>query len=84
MTNHNLKCWLEPFEEIVQGKKRFEYRFNDRNYKVGDLLILCEWDPKKEDYTGRVLRKRVVSILKEGFGLAKGYCVMSIGEESEL
>jgi len=75
---HDLKCWIDPFEEIRSGKKKFEYRLNDRNYEVGDELHLNEWDPVLKKYTGRYVYKRVTSILQKGFGLPDGYCIMSI------
>ena len=28
-------------QAILKGEKRFEVRFNDRNYKKGDFLYLC-------------------------------------------
>lgn len=75
---HELKCWNEPFEEIISGKKKFEFRLNDRNYNVGDELQLNEWDPVRQKYTGRVTYQVVTSILRKGFGLPEGYCIMSI------
>jgi len=80
MTTHDLKCWIDPFNAVASGKKRFEFRLNDRNYKVGDELILREWDPVNKCYTGRpVIRRYITYILTEGFGLPDGYCIMSLG-----
>lgn len=45
MKTHELKCWSESFVGIVDGKKRFEYRKDDRQYEVGDLLQLKEFVP---------------------------------------
>ncbi|VEF93151.1 Domain of Uncharacterised Function with PDB structure [Streptococcus pseudoporcinus] len=47
MTQHMLKCYPEYFEAIMDGTKTFEYRYNDRDFKVGDELLLREYDPKK-------------------------------------
>jgi hypothetical protein len=80
MKLHELKCWSEPFNEIVNGMKKFEYRLNDRNYEVGDILYLREWIPDTKNYTGCVITKSVTSILKTGFGLPEGYCIMSLGD----
>jgi hypothetical protein len=85
MTRHDLKCWRVPFDEIRRKKKKFEFRFNDRDYKVGDELVLHEWDHIDKFFTGNVLYENyVISILTEGFGLPEGYCIMSLGEKSEL
>ena len=40
-----LKTHNQYFGKIVSGRKRFEYRFNDRNYQVGDPLILVDYTP---------------------------------------
>lgn len=78
MKIHDIKCWKEPFEAIESGDKTFEYRFNDRNYEVGDVLHLLEWDHISHEYTGNILWKEVSYILKSGYGLPDGYCIMSI------
>lgn len=78
MQIHDLKCWCEPFTAISNGDKAFEYRFNDRNYNVGDLLHLNEWDHVSCEFTGRSLWKEVTYVLRSGFGLPEGYCIMSI------
>jgi hypothetical protein len=58
MTRHALKCWPEFFQAIADGRKSFEIRVNDRNYQVGDILVLCEWNPELAIYTGRKLVRR--------------------------
>jgi hypothetical protein len=39
---HELKCDHDQFELILMGKKKFDVRFNDRDFQVGDILILHE------------------------------------------
>lgn len=39
-TVHVLKTDIEFFEHVVNGNKRFEVRFNDRNFKAGDIGVL--------------------------------------------
>ena len=48
---HELKTYPKYFQETIEGNKLFEIRKNDRNFKVGDVLLLKEWDNIK--YTGR-------------------------------
>lgn len=80
MTEHELKTWPEFFESVSSGRKPFEVRKNDRDFKVGDVLILKEWDPEKELYSGRVLYKTVTYLLPGGsFGIDPDYCVMGLG-----
>lgn len=75
-----LKCWPEPFQAVVDGTKRAEWRKEDgRPFEVGDVLTLSEWDPEKEAYTGR-FQHVIVSHLVRGpeFGIPEGYVMMSI------
>ncbi|WP_141671993.1 DUF3850 domain-containing protein, partial [Gilliamella apicola] len=44
MTTHELKIKSEYFMDVTQCQKRAEIRYNDRNYKVGDILVLNEID----------------------------------------
>lgn len=75
---HELKTLPEYFEEVFMGHKNFEARKNDRDYKLGDTLILKEFESHK-GYTGRQLARTVNYILHGGkFGIEEGYCVMSI------
>ena len=67
MTVIKKKIWLEYFEAVASGKKKFELRLNDFEIKEGDTLVLEEWDPKPKKYTGytgRKIEKRVSYILK--------------------
>ena len=75
---HVLKCHPKPFAELRLLRKTFEWRRNDRNYQVGDLLYLQEWDPETGEFTGSLLRLYVNSIMTEGFGLPEGFCIMSV------
>jgi ASC-1-like (ASCH) protein len=58
------KTWPEFFELVRTGKKNFDLRLADFDLKEGDTLILEEWDPETEKYTGRTLEKKVKYILK--------------------
>lgn len=80
MTNieHFLKTHPEPFRATETGVKRFEFRRNDRNFVVGDTLVLQEFTPE-QGYSGKEIRRSVDYILHSGFGLPDGYCIMSLG-----
>jgi Domain of unknown function (DUF3850) len=76
---HELKCWPPQFKATRRGVKLFEYRKNDRNFTVSDILILREWEPGDEAYTGHVYHVRVLYVLRgPDFGVPDGFCVMSI------
>jgi len=53
MTEHQLKTWPGFFAGLADGTKTAEVRRNDRNFKVGDLLTLREFNAELDDYTGR-------------------------------
>jgi len=58
------KVWPEYYQAILEGKKNFELRLADFEVNVGDALILREWDPKTEEYSGRQLEKEVTYVGK--------------------
>jgi hypothetical protein len=77
----DLKVWPEFFEKLKSGAKTFELRKNDRGYEVGDTLLLREWNPLMECYTGEALRRRVTYIFRgPGFGIEEGYAVLALKE----
>lgn len=80
MKTHQLKCWPEYFEALLNGTKTFEFRQNDRDFKVGDILNLQEYSPTKMSYTGRSLQFKVTYILygQSIKGINDHYCIMSI------
>ena len=53
------KIWPKYFETILSGEKTFELRLADWDCKENDILVLKEWDPEKEKYTGRKVEKQV-------------------------
>ena len=75
---HELKIKPEYFQAVWDGKKKAELRKDDRDYHVGDVLILYEWNG--EEYTGSAIAVRVTHILRDcaEYGLADGYCILSI------
>jgi len=58
------KTWPEYFEKVLSGEKNFELRLADWGCRPGDVLVLCEWDPKTKGYTGRQIEKEVSCIVK--------------------
>jgi len=70
-----LKTVPSYFMQVAKGVKNFELRKNDRNFKVGDLVILDEWDG--EDYTGLHFGPLEITYVLPGgiFGLPKDLCI---------
>ena len=58
------KTWPELFEAVLSGKKNFDLRLNDFDVNEGDTLILEEYDPKTQEYTGRKIEKKVTFVSK--------------------
>jgi len=44
---HALKTWPEYFQAVAERGKTFEVRKADRPFKVGETLLLQEWDNVK-------------------------------------
>lgn len=49
---HEVKSWPPFFDAIRDGRKPFDVRYNDRGYRIGDTLLLREWEPVKGIYSG--------------------------------
>ena len=45
MVTYKLRTYNPYFTDSWEGRKSFDIRQNKRNYKVGDILILQEYDP---------------------------------------
>jgi ParB family transcriptional regulator, chromosome partitioning protein len=75
---HFLKIWPAFFAQITSGKKTCELRKNDRGFKVGHMLCLQEFDPKRKIYTGLETQVSVTGIIENFKGLERGYCILSI------
>lgn len=74
---HELKIYPNFFNAIASGKKLFEIRKNDRDFQVGDVILLRERDRIK--YSGRSLLVRITYKLDDEFiGLAPGYTALGI------
>ncbi len=83
---HALKTWPEYYKEVVSGNKTFEVRKNDRSFKVGDTLLLQEWNPAGYgNYTGEEHFAQITYILHGGaFGIDKEYLVMGIKDKENF
>ena len=79
---HRLKSWPDQFKDVIAGKKKHEYRENDRDFKIGDTIILKEFDPELCQYTGNSFIVKICYITAGAqFGIPPGYCILSIVPE---
>ena len=82
---HYLKIKPEYYKDVECGLKTFELRKNDRNFQVGDILMLIKLDDEGNE-TDQVTRVKVTYILKDcpQYGLKDGYAILGIAEESRI
>lgn len=71
---HQLKIMPEYFRAVQRKQKRFEIRKNDRDYKIGDSLLLQEYSGDR--YTGNEIGA-VITYMTD-YAQRKGYVVMGI------
>lgn len=80
MTEHRLKTWPDSFQSVWDEVKAYELRKNDRDFQVGDILFLQEYDPQQMRYEGRWIRAEVTYMTRPGDfpGLEEGNVIMSL------
>lgn len=80
MKHHNLKLFTKYFQHVIDGNKRSELRYNDRDYQVGDIVTLHEGQPALNadgfEYTGRKISGRISHI--DDYGCQAGYVNLSL------
>lgn len=59
---HRLKTWSDSFRATLEGRKSHEVRLNNRDFAVDDTIVLCEWLPAEEQYTGREIEAKILFI----------------------
>lgn len=87
---HELKILPEYFEAVRTGIKTFEVRKKDRDFKVGDVLMLKEFNLQEKYetiegaetyFSGRKVLRQITYIFKdelESMGLNKDYVILGI------
>lgn len=78
---HELKTNPDPFGFILTNEKKAEFRKMDRDFKIGDTLILKEYNPFTA-YTGRYLLRKITHI-QIGYGIPEGFAMLSIRKLSQ-
>jgi Domain of unknown function (DUF3850) len=75
-TLHELKLWPQYFSAVMNREKTFEIRKNDRNFKIGDVLLLKEYNSSAKRYTGRKVLRTITYITD--YAQQDEYVVMGI------
>ena len=85
MNTHKLKTWPEYFDAVALGRKTFEVRKKDRDYRVGDMLVLQKYDPISEKYLKQEIRFYISYIL-DSFEIAlhNDYCIIGLSDKRPL
>lgn len=85
VNHHHIKSWSHFFKAIKAGKKLHDLRPDDRDYKIGDVCVLQEYDNIEGRYTGDEVRAeityitdRVVPCALSSAVLQPGYCILSL------
>jgi Domain of unknown function (DUF3850) len=53
----------EYFVAVLSGRKKFEVRINDRDFKEGDKIYLKEYSHEQDKYSGRQIEAKIGYIL---------------------
>ena len=77
---HNIKLEIKFCDAVLNGKKTFEVRKNDRNYKRGDLIKFVPVTsgfhiPLEHPIMNKTYE---ITYVLSGWGIEKGFCVFSI------
>ena len=76
---HELKILPEYFNEVQSHNKQFELRKDDRDYRVGDWILLKEFE--NGSYTGRECGCFGITYILRNcpeYRLADGYCIIGL------
>lgn len=80
MTRHELKIYKPYADAIVDGRKTFEVRLNDRGYNAGDIVVFevvdeCHIHCITHPLQGKEYR---IDYIHSGLGMENDYVVFSI------
>jgi hypothetical protein len=85
MSIHHVKSWPHQFAAVSGGYKTAELRKNDREYNIGDVMVLHEYDPATGVYSGRTADVEITHKLDKDnlcavskLALSDEYAVLSV------
>lgn len=79
MATHRLKILDSFANDVLDGSKSFELRYNDRNYQRGDYVkfVVVDEDGDRQTHPLNDVLFRVVYVLG-GWGLKDGYVALGL------
>lgn len=78
MAHHDLKLDDIYYADSETGKKPFEIRKDDRNYKVGDTITLNRWNRITSEYMGESLERKITYMTD--YQQRHGWVVLGLAE----
>lgn len=75
---HTLKISDDNWDNIVLGRKKFEVRYNDRNYQLGDNIRFMSADGlfKRSNAENELFYE--IIFVQSGYGLKEDFVVLGI------
>lgn len=80
MKIHELKTIQPYFDSTWSNMKTFEVRKDDRDYNLGDLLLLKEYHVSNESYSGHEILAEITYILRDKRYVKEGYVILQFRE----
>jgi hypothetical protein len=71
--HHVIKIKKEHLKSVINGSKKAELRYDDRNYQVGQIVLMKEWMPTKKRFTGKGTHVRITHIIQCGHFIESAY-----------
>lgn len=82
MKEHTIKFRGKQIcDDVYSGLKKFEYRYNDRGYRAGDIIHPIPLDDNGQEFEhplSTVTYKILYILYGPSFGIPDGYCVFTI------
>ena len=84
---HKLKIRYDYLYHILEGKKRFEIRYNDRDFQVGDTIVFLPEEKSslktKPLYASDIPDYRIDYVFCDDGYLQEGYVCLSISSKDK-
>lgn len=78
MKTHNIKLDIHFCDDVLNGRKNFEVRYNDRGYQAGDLVKFIPVDGCFHENHDVQKHTYEITYVLSGWGLKEGYVVFGI------
>ena len=81
----SLKVSSKFFEPVKEGLQKFLIRFEDQEFKVGDIVTLQEYrynSSKKLEASGETITRQITVTLRGCKGLDRGYVALGLEEDT--